>query len=259
MLLLVAALVRFTSPGPVFFSHRRISLNGAFFSMWKFRTMSVDSTERLELYLSRHPEARVEWNKHHKLRNDPRVTSIGLFLRRYSLDELPQVWKRHHGAHEPGRAAPHCGRGGGKVRRPVRLLLPRQARRHRLVAGFQAAARSPTRTASSSTANTFSAGRFPAMQKSCCAPRSPSLTRTEPTEFAARQKQAPARGHRASLVRHLGRWRALRRTHRLALSRCRDLYARHRPERLSSQPERPHAAHLVSAENPPSRPRITAI
>ena len=92
MLLLVAALVRFTSPGPVFFSHRRISLNGAFFSMWKFRTMSVDSTERLELYLSRHPEARVEWNKHHKLRNDPRVTSIGLFLRRYSLDELPQVW-----------------------------------------------------------------------------------------------------------------------------------------------------------------------
>jgi Undecaprenyl-phosphate galactose phosphotransferase WbaP len=91
-LLLVAAVVRFTSPGPVFFSHRRICRDGAFFSMWKFRTMCVNSSDVLEQYLARHPDARAEWSKSHKLRVDPRITSVGLFLRRFSLDELPQVW-----------------------------------------------------------------------------------------------------------------------------------------------------------------------
>ena len=91
-LLIVAAVVKFTSPGPVFFSHRRICRDGAFFSMWKFRTMCVNSSEVLEQYLTRHPEARTEWTKTHKLRTDPRITSVGRFLRRYSLDELPQAW-----------------------------------------------------------------------------------------------------------------------------------------------------------------------
>ncbi len=88
----VAALVKLSSPGPVFYSHRRIRKDGAFFSMWKFRTMCVNSAEVLEEYLSNHPEARAEWNATHKLRIDPRITRIGLFLRRYSLDELPQLW-----------------------------------------------------------------------------------------------------------------------------------------------------------------------
>jgi Undecaprenyl-phosphate galactose phosphotransferase WbaP len=91
-LLIVALLVRFSSPGPVFFSHRRICRGGAFFSMWKFRTMCVNSAEVLEQYLSQYPEARAEWNKSHKLRLDPRITPVGRFLRRSSLDELPQVW-----------------------------------------------------------------------------------------------------------------------------------------------------------------------
>jgi len=60
--------------------------------MWKFRTMCVNSTEVLDEYLRAHPEARAEWYATRKLRRDPRVTSIGNFLRRYSLDELPQVW-----------------------------------------------------------------------------------------------------------------------------------------------------------------------
>jgi len=92
VLLVVALSVRLRSPGPIFFSHRRISRNGAFFPMWKFRTMCNNSAEVLEEYLARHPEARAEWRKTHKLRHDPRITRSGSFLRRYSLDELPQVW-----------------------------------------------------------------------------------------------------------------------------------------------------------------------
>src|SRR6266852_1587360 len=88
----VSAVVKLSSPGPIFYSHRRIRKSGAFFSMWKFRTMCVNSAEVLEEYLAQHPEARSEWNKTHKLRNDPRITPIGSFLRRYSLDELPQLW-----------------------------------------------------------------------------------------------------------------------------------------------------------------------
>jgi lipopolysaccharide/colanic/teichoic acid biosynthesis glycosyltransferase len=91
-ILIVAAVVKATSPGPIFFSHRRICRDGAFFSMWKFRTMCLNSSDVLEKYLAKHPKARAEWNKTHKLRTDPRVTPVGHFLRRYSLDELPQAW-----------------------------------------------------------------------------------------------------------------------------------------------------------------------
>ncbi len=88
----VSAVVMWSSPGPVFYSHRRIRKGGAFFSMWKFRTMCVNSAEVLEEHLACHPEAQVEWNETHKLRRDPRITPLGAFLRRYSLDELPQLW-----------------------------------------------------------------------------------------------------------------------------------------------------------------------
>ncbi|HMF53011.1 MAG TPA: sugar transferase [Edaphobacter sp.] len=88
----VSLLVMISSPGPVFYSHRRIRKNGSFFSMWKFRTMCVNSAEVLEEYLSQNPVARAEWTKTHKLRHDPRITRLGAILRRYSLDELPQLW-----------------------------------------------------------------------------------------------------------------------------------------------------------------------
>jgi lipopolysaccharide/colanic/teichoic acid biosynthesis glycosyltransferase len=88
----VSAVVMLSSPGPVFYSHRRIRKSGAFFSMWKFRTMCVNSAEVLEDYLARNPEAHAEWSETHKLRKDPRITPLGGFLRRYSLDELPQLW-----------------------------------------------------------------------------------------------------------------------------------------------------------------------
>jgi Undecaprenyl-phosphate galactose phosphotransferase WbaP len=92
LLTIVSVVVMLSSRGPVFYSHRRIRRNGAFFSMWKFRTMCVNSAEVLEDYLARHPDAHVEWNQTHKLRRDPRITALGVFLRRYSLDELPQLW-----------------------------------------------------------------------------------------------------------------------------------------------------------------------
>ncbi len=92
LIAVIAAAVRLSSPGPIFFSHRRIRRHGAFFSMWKFRTMCVNSAEVLDSYLAAHPEARAEWRKFHKLKSDPRITRVGNFLRRNSLDELPQLW-----------------------------------------------------------------------------------------------------------------------------------------------------------------------
>lgn len=88
----ISLIVILTSPGPIFFSHRRIGRHGAFFSMWKFRTMCTNSAEVLEKHLASHPEDRASWNRDHKLRNDPRITPIGWFLRKSSLDELPQLW-----------------------------------------------------------------------------------------------------------------------------------------------------------------------
>lgn len=92
LIALIALAVRLSSPGPAFFSHRRICQGGAFFSMWKFRTMCANSPEVLEQYLTKHPAQRAEWLRTRKLRNDPRVTPLGRFLRRSSLDELPQIW-----------------------------------------------------------------------------------------------------------------------------------------------------------------------
>jgi lipopolysaccharide/colanic/teichoic acid biosynthesis glycosyltransferase len=66
--------------------------------MWKFRTMCINSGEVLERYLAAHPEARAEWRRAHKLKHDPRVTRVGQFLRRTSLDELPQLWNVMNGS-----------------------------------------------------------------------------------------------------------------------------------------------------------------
>lgn len=92
VLVCISLVVLLSSPGPIFYSHRRIGRDGAFFSMWKFRTMCENSAEVLDAYLAAHPEARREWAHTHKLRTDPRVTPVGRFLRQYSLDELPQLW-----------------------------------------------------------------------------------------------------------------------------------------------------------------------
>jgi undecaprenyl-phosphate galactose phosphotransferase len=78
--------------GPILFGHRRIGQNGKQFTCYKFRTMVPNAEQVLEQLFEREPDLRVEWLLDHKLRNDPRVTSIGKFLRQTSLDELPQLW-----------------------------------------------------------------------------------------------------------------------------------------------------------------------
>jgi Undecaprenyl-phosphate galactose phosphotransferase WbaP len=88
----VALAVRLSSPGPIFFGHTRLGRNGRRFKAWKFRTMRVNAETLLRELLESDPAARREWENDHKLRNDPRVTTIGNFLRRSSLDELPQLW-----------------------------------------------------------------------------------------------------------------------------------------------------------------------
>jgi lipopolysaccharide/colanic/teichoic acid biosynthesis glycosyltransferase len=78
--------------GPILFSHRRIGRGGKPFYCWKFRSMAVGAEARLADLLARDPAARMEWALDHKLRRDPRVTPLGAFLRRSSLDELPQLF-----------------------------------------------------------------------------------------------------------------------------------------------------------------------
>ena len=92
VLLGIAIAIKLSSPGPIVFAHQRLGRNGKHFPCYKFRTMVVNSQEVLEDYLAKNPEARKEWNENFKLKDDPRVTKIGAFLRKTSLDELPQLW-----------------------------------------------------------------------------------------------------------------------------------------------------------------------
>jgi Undecaprenyl-phosphate galactose phosphotransferase WbaP len=89
---LIALWIKLDSRGPVFYSQARIGRHGRKFRAWKFRSMVTDADKILEQYLAQHPELREEWSRDHKLKKDPRVTRAGRFLRRTSLDELPQLW-----------------------------------------------------------------------------------------------------------------------------------------------------------------------
>jgi Undecaprenyl-phosphate galactose phosphotransferase WbaP len=90
--LILALAIKLTSPGPVFYGHERIGRGRKPFLAWKFRTMYANSDELLEEWLSSNDDAREEWARDQKLRNDPRLTRVGRVLRRTSLDELPQLW-----------------------------------------------------------------------------------------------------------------------------------------------------------------------
>jgi len=87
----IAVMMFSTDRGPILFGHERIGLNGRRFKCLKFRSMVVNSEEALRRHLELFPQARAEWEETQKLRNDPRITWLGKFLRVTSLDELPQL------------------------------------------------------------------------------------------------------------------------------------------------------------------------
>jgi exopolysaccharide production protein ExoY len=92
LMILVAVAIWCQDRGPILFAHKRIGKGGRKFPCLKFRSMAVDAQDRLQDLLARDPAAREEWERDHKLRNDPRVTKLGAFLRKTSLDELPQLF-----------------------------------------------------------------------------------------------------------------------------------------------------------------------
>jgi exopolysaccharide biosynthesis polyprenyl glycosylphosphotransferase len=90
LFLLIALAIKLDSRGPVLYRHRRIMATGREFNCLKLRTMVVDADTKLAEILAEHPDLAEEWQATYKLKNDPRITRVGRFLRRYSLDELPQ-------------------------------------------------------------------------------------------------------------------------------------------------------------------------
>ncbi|PTB88040.1 glycosyl transferase [cyanobacterium G8-9] len=92
ILAIFAILIKRESSGPVFFAHNRIGQNGKIIPTFKFRSMYKDAEERLEKLISENEDIKEEWEENFKLKNDPRITKIGNFLRKTSLDELPQIF-----------------------------------------------------------------------------------------------------------------------------------------------------------------------
>ena len=91
LLLLISLLIKLDSSGPVIYKQERLGWGGKKFTHLKFRTMITDADHYLDKLL-KDPQTQQEYVVHHKISHDPRVTRIGRFLRRYSLDELPQIW-----------------------------------------------------------------------------------------------------------------------------------------------------------------------
>lgn len=92
LLVMLAIVVWAQDGGPVVFGHGRIGRSGRSFQCLKFRSMVVDAADRLNAHLAANPAAMAEWTLNHKLRDDPRITPLGRFLRASSLDELPQLF-----------------------------------------------------------------------------------------------------------------------------------------------------------------------
>ena len=90
IVLILAALIALDGYDP-FYTQLRVGKGGKHFRIWKLRTMVFNADDLLEAHLSQDPSARIEWDTTQKLKNDPRITRVGLFLRRSSLDELPQL------------------------------------------------------------------------------------------------------------------------------------------------------------------------
>ncbi len=124
LLLLLAGLVWVESRGgSVFYKDKRMGRDGRLFSCIKFRTMVPDAEAVLARMLGENPEAREEYARYHKLRNDPRVTRIGRVLRKTSLDELPQLWNVLRGEMSLVGPRPYLPRESGEIGLTQREIL----------------------------------------------------------------------------------------------------------------------------------------
>lgn len=92
LFIILPILIKLTSSGPVFFRQKRLGRNGEPIYVWKFRSMYRDAEQRLKTLLESDSKARKEWSRHFKLDKDPRITPLGRFLRKTSLDEIPQLF-----------------------------------------------------------------------------------------------------------------------------------------------------------------------
>ncbi len=90
--IVIAILIKLSSKGPIFYKCRRVGKNGAEIECWKFRTMCLDAENQLQKILAESPQLKREWETYFKLKDDPRISGIGKFLRKTSLDEFPQFW-----------------------------------------------------------------------------------------------------------------------------------------------------------------------
>ncbi len=123
MFIFLAILVKLDSPGPIFHRRRVLGQNGRIFYALKFRTMYVNGDE----ILARYPKLRRELNKNYKLKCDPRVTRVGAFLRKFSLDELPQllnILARDMSLIGPRIIAPEELGKYGKYGQPLLIVMP---------------------------------------------------------------------------------------------------------------------------------------
>lgn len=90
--IVISLLIKLFSPGPIFHKCRRVGKEGQEIYCWKFRTMCQNAPEKLQQLLKENPKLRKEWETYYKLKDDPRVSPLGKFLRKSSMDELPQFW-----------------------------------------------------------------------------------------------------------------------------------------------------------------------
>jgi len=90
--LILAFIIKLDSRGNIIFRQNRAGINRRWFGMMKFRTMHIDAENKLAEILSQNTELKSEYESHHKIKNDPRLTRVGRFLRKFSLDELPQIF-----------------------------------------------------------------------------------------------------------------------------------------------------------------------
>ena len=163
------------------------------FGCLKFRTMRPDADQVLEQLLNCSPQLRTEWQQERKLRKDPRITAIGGFLRRYSVDELPQIFNVLRGEMSIVGPRPLATDEASLLCGFLSRSIARSAGHHRPVAGERAQSRSATTTGSSSTANMPACGRSAATSGSSSGPCPSCFAERDSSQIRRRHERKPVR------------------------------------------------------------------